>query len=434
MKLRSVNDPLSRRLPSLFARFPFFRKRTFVQGTNLVDCLFRNLKESYLEKSVCAALPESVLKRDPVALEMKEIQNHLEGQSILVTGAGGSIGRELCLQLIRYRPSVLVLLDNAESSLYEIDYELRYNTPADILPLHIAPVIADIRNISLMQKILYEHDIKIIFHCAAYKHVPLMEFNIEEAIQNNLCATVNLAKAARDEGVEHFVMVSTDKAVNPSCIMGATKRISELYIQNLSQCCDTRFITVRFGNVIGSQGSVVPLFAKQISRGGPVTITHPDMLRYFMTVSEAAGLIIQSVTLGNGSEIFILDMGEPVKIKDLAEYMIRFAGLVPHKDIEIQYIGLRPGEKLFEELVGTGEEEIRPTRHQKIHMATGKNINVNLSLLEKQVEELANLNFQNNRSLIDAALARIIPEYRPAYYSPKKRQKNYPSPAPLQNF
>jgi len=239
----------------------------------------------------------------------------------------------------------------------------------------------------------------------------MMEIHAAEAVRNNVIGTINVANAARDAGVERFVMVSTDKAVNPVNVMGATKRMAEIYIQNLARITDTRFITVRFGNVLGSNGSVIPLFQKQIEAGGPVTVTHPDIIRYFMTIQEAAGLVIQAGVMGHGGEIFLLDMGEPVKIKDLAEDMIRFAGLVPHKDIQVNYIGLRPGEKLYEELL-LAEEGIEPTRHEKIHIANSRIMHLP-SLLEK-IGELEAAAAAGSRQEIDSIMSSVIPEYRPA--------------------
>ena len=354
---------------------------------------------------------EDLLGRDAVHLQDSDIRNALEKQTILVTGAGGSIGRELCRQLIAYRPAALILLELAENALYQIDYELRNSRSTAPLP-RIASFVGSICDERVLQKIFYQNDIQTVFHCAAYKHVPLMELNPEQAIRNNIVGTVSLAQAAHRAGVERFVMLSTDKAVNPANIMGASKRIAELYVQNLARSSDTRFISVRFGNVLGSQGSVVPLFTKQIEAGGPVTITHPEITRYFMTIPEAVGLVIQAGVMGRGGEIFILDMGEAVKIKELAEDMIRFAGLQPYKDIRIQYTGLRPGEKLFEELL-LEEEKKEATRHKKIYVAMGRNLN--LATLKEQIENLSKNLEQSDRNTLDTAISSIIPEYRPAH-------------------
>ncbi len=354
---------------------------------------------------------EELLGRDVVNLETEDIRSALHGKTILVTGAGGSIGSEVCRQLIQYQPSAMVLMEVAETPLYEIDYELR-NTDGGRKNTRIVSVIGDIRDEDTVQQLFSDYDIQVVFHCAAYKHVPMMELNPGEAVLNNVLGTVRVANASRDAGVERFVMISTDKAVNPVNIMGATKRAAELYIQNLARTPDTKYITVRFGNVLGSNGSVIPLFQKQIAEGGPVTVTHPDIIRYFMTIPEAAGLVVQAGVMGQEGEIFILDMGEPVKIKDLAEDVIRFAGLVPHKDVEIRYIGLRPGEKLFEELLLDGEG-IQPTRHKKIHIAMSRN--VNLSTLQSQIARLGQAARNGDRPAMDSIMAAILPEYRPVY-------------------
>ncbi|MDH5655286.1 MAG: polysaccharide biosynthesis protein, partial [Spirochaetia bacterium] len=351
---------------------------------------------------------EDLLGRDAVSLETDGIKKMLEGKNILVTGAAGSIGSEVTKQLINYHPSALILFDQAETPLYEIDHimkEFRKDENTSCIP-----VIGDVREIDTVKKTLRDYDIHVVFHCAAYKHVPMMEINPGEAIINNIFGTINVANASRDAGVEKFVMISTDKAVNPTNIMGATKRIAEIYCQNLARSTKTKYITVRFGNVLGSNGSVIPLFQKQIANGGPITVTHPDIIRYFMTIPEAAGLVIQAGAMGQEGEIFILDMGEPVKIKDLAEDMIRLSGLVPGQDIKIEYIGLRPGEKLFEELL-LKEEGIQPTRHEKIYIAMSRNIN--LETLTELLEGLKLAAYENNRINVDDIIGRILPEYSP---------------------
>lgn len=356
---------------------------------------------------------EDLLGREVVNLETAEIKTAFKEKTILITGAGGSIGSEVCRQLFHCEPAALILFEQAETPLYEIDYELRnMQTVAGARRPQIVSVVGDVRDESALRSIFQNYDIQVVFHCAAYKHVPMMELNPGEAVMNNVIGTIRLAEAARDASVDRFVMISTDKAVNPVNIMGATKRIAELYIQNLARTTDTCYITVRFGNVLGSNGSVIPLFSRQIENGGPVTVTHPDIIRYFMTIPEAAGLVIQAGAMGQEGEIFILDMGEPVKIRDLAEDMIRFAGLTPHTDIEIKYIGLRPGEKLFEELLLAGEG-IQPTRHRKIHIALSTL--VNLATLQRQIQKLAEAARANNRGAIDERIADILPEYKPVY-------------------
>jgi FlaA1/EpsC-like NDP-sugar epimerase len=376
------------------------------------------LYKSNLGNSIRDLNIEDLLGRDVVSLETNDIKKMLEGKNILITGAGGSIGSEVTKQLLRYNPSALILFDQGETPLYEIDHELKILLSGS--STRSISVIGDVRNKAVLDKTMRDYDVHVVFHCAAYKHVPMMELNPGEAVLNNVFGTINVADAARDAGVEKFVMISTDKAVNPVNIMGATKRIAEIYIQNLARSTETKYITVRFGNVLGSNGSVIPLFKKQIEQGGPLTVTHPEIIRFFMTIPEAAGLVIQAGAMGQEGEIFILDMGEPVKIADLAEDMIRLAGLVPGEDIKIQYIGLRPGEKLFEELL-LKEEGIQPTRHEKIYIAMSRSIN--LSTLKNMLEELRLAAMENERGKIDEIIGRILPEYNPRLnYKPAEKQ------------
>ncbi|MCU0695128.1 MAG: polysaccharide biosynthesis protein [Myxococcaceae bacterium] len=304
---------------------------------------------------------EDLLGREPVRLDMQSIASLIEGRVVLVTGAGGSIGSELCRQVVRFNPSKLVLVERAENALFEIHRELvhKAQTPG------VVPCMADITDEARMRRVFADHQPQVVLHAAAHKHVPMMEENPGEALKNNVGGTRMVANLADEFRVDRFVMISTDKAVNPTSVMGATKRVAELYIQGLSQRSRTRFVAVRFGNVLGSAGSVIPIFKEQIAAGGPVTVTHPEMKRYFMTIPEASQLVLQAATMGNGGEIFVLDMGEPVKIVDLARDLIRLSGLVPEKDIEIKFSGLRPGEKLFEEL-STAEEMAEKTRHPKV--------------------------------------------------------------------
>jgi FlaA1/EpsC-like NDP-sugar epimerase len=304
---------------------------------------------------------EDLLGREPIYLDEAQLGQFLAGKRVMVTGAGGSIGSELARQVARFQPAKLLLVERAEFALFEIDGELR-RTRSEI---EMAPLVADISDESRMRAVLGEHRPQVIFHAAAHKHVPMMEANPGEAIKNNVLATRLLGELAGEHGVEAFVMISTDKAVRPTSIMGATKRVAELAIQDLAGRYPTRFEAVRFGNVIGSAGSVVPIFREQIRRGGPVTVTHPEMRRYFMTIPEAAQLVLQAGAMGEGGEIFILDMGEPMRILDLAEEMITLTGLRPYVDMDIVFTGLRPGEKLFEELELSGEQ-IAKTRHPKI--------------------------------------------------------------------
>lgn len=303
---------------------------------------------------------DDLLGRELVLLDWSSIRAELQGKRVLVTGAGGSIGSELCRQVAKIGPDSLILFEQSEFSLFEIERELRRYYPDLILET----CLGDAGDAVLVDKLLAKYRPHVIYHAAAYKHVPMLEHQVRQAIRNNVLATRTLALAADRFGVETFVMISTDKAVNPANVMGASKRIAEIFCQNLNRTSNTQFITVRFGNVLGSAGSVVPLFREQIRAGGPVTITHPDMERYFMTISEACQLILQAGAMGHGGEIFVLDMGEPVKITYLAEQMILLSGREPGQDIEIKFTGLRPGEKLYEELFH--DKELSGTTHQKI--------------------------------------------------------------------
>lgn len=336
---------------------------------------------------------EDLLGRDAVKLDIKEITDYLKGKRVLVTGAGGSIGSELCRQIAKMSPSSLTLLGKGENSIYEINSELQGKHKN----FNIIPIIADVRDKERIHAIFAEVKPQVVFHAAAHKHVPLMEAQPMEAVRNNIFGTKTVAEAADRYGAEAFVMISTDKAVNPTSVMGATKRVAELIIQNLSKVSDTKFVAVRFGNVLGSRGSVIPLFKKQIAKGGPITITHPEMTRYFMTIPEASQLVLQAGAIAKGGEVFVLDMGEPVKIVDMACDLIELSGLVPHEDIKIEFSGLRPGEKLFEELL-TAEEGTASTKHQKIFVANMKAVDEeelqrNLLMLQnvKQSNEIINI-------------------------------------------
>ncbi|MEH7883025.1 nucleoside-diphosphate sugar epimerase/dehydratase [Bacillus sp. JJ1609] len=297
---------------------------------------------------------EDLLGREPIKLDIEGISEYVSGKTVLVTGAGGSIGSEICRQICQFEPEKLVLVGHGENSIYTIDMELRNQYGQDI---EIIPVIGDVQDRERMFEVMEEYSPDVVYHAAAHKHVPLMEYNPREAVKNNVFGTKNVAEAADTFGVGTFVLVSTDKAVNPTNVMGSTKRIAEMIIQSLAQTSKTKFVAVRFGNVLGSRGSVIPLFKKQIQAGGPVTVTHPDMTRYFMTIPEASRLVIQAGSLARGGEIFVLDMGEPVKITDLAKNLIRLSGYTI-EEIGIHYSGLRPGEKMFEELLN--ENEIHP--------------------------------------------------------------------------
>ena len=310
---------------------------------------------------------EDLMKREPVTLDDAGLHELLTGKVVLVTGAGGSIGSELCRQIAHFQPSMLVLFEQNEYAMYKVDWELRESFP----DMPVASVVGDVKNAARVTQVMHQYSPSIVFHAAAYKHVPLMEeLNSWEAVQNNVYGTFVVARAAIDYGVSKFVFVSTDKAVNPTNVMGATKRLAEMVCQALQAGSATRFEMVRFGNVLGSAGSVIPRFEEQISRGGPVTVTHPEMVRYFMSIPEAAQLVLQAGCMGLGGEIFVMDMGEPVKIVDLARDMIRLSEL-SEEEIRIVYTGLRPGEKLFEELLAD-DEHTRPTPHPKLRVAKAR--------------------------------------------------------------
>jgi FlaA1/EpsC-like NDP-sugar epimerase len=347
-----------------------------------------------------------LLGREPVDLDKKEIGRYLGQKTVFITGAGGSIGTGLCRQICRYKPGTIVLFERAESPLYEIDLELK-NSFDDIT---IIPVLGDIQDIEELDIVFELTKPDIVFHAAAYKHVPMLEKYPWKAVANNIAGTRNLVEAAHRFECEKFVFVSTDKAVNPCNVMGASKRVSEMIVQNqnLTEQSKTKYITVRFGNVIGSVGSVIPLFKKQIEKGGPVTVTHPDIIRYFMLIPEACQLILQAGAMGEGGEIFILEMGKPVKIDNMAKELIRFSGFEPEVDIKIEYTGLRPGEKLYEELM-TASEDVIPTGHDKIMILKSRKIDINL--LNNNFKQLKKEAQQQNSNEIRKLLNHIVPEY-----------------------
>ena len=349
---------------------------------------------------------EDLLGREPVRLDLEEIRAYLADKRVLVTGAAGSIGSELCRQVALFHPAVLVLFDHAESPLFHIERELNAAHPG----LEVAAVIGDVRDRARVDGVFERFRPEVVFHAAAYKHVPMMEMNPAEAVNNNVHGTRVVVDAAAQAGVSHMVMVSTDKAVNPTNVMGASKRAAELYVQGLAGRSRTHFVTVRFGNVLGSAGSVIPIFREQILKGGPVTVTHPEVTRFFMTIPEAAQLVLQAGSMGQGGEIFLLDMGEPVKILDLAREMIQLCG---HDldDIPIVFSGLRPGEKLFEELLIAGEG-VQPTRHEKIRIACS--IAVDYDSVAAQCEELYLAARAIDIPRVLALLRTLVPEYVPA--------------------
>ncbi|MGG0276191.1 polysaccharide biosynthesis protein [Bacillus rhizoplanae] len=336
---------------------------------------------------------EDLLGREPVQLDDAGIGEKITGKAILVTGAGGSIGSEICRQVMKYKPAKIVLLGHGENSIYHIEMELRTNYKD---AAEITTEIADVQDRNKMFEVMKKHQPFIVYHAAAHKHVPLMERNPEEAVKNNIIGTKNVAEAADAFKVNTFVMVSTDKAVNPTNVMGATKRVAEMVVQHMATVSETRFVAVRFGNVLGSRGSVIPLFKRQIQKGGPVTVTHPEITRYFMTIPEASRLVIQAGTLAKGGEIFVLDMGEPVKIVDLAKNLIQLSGYSV-EEIGIEFSGLRPGEKMYEELLNENEvhsEQVFP----KIHI--GKAVLMELDIIQQFIDNFEQMNQESIRETL----------------------------------
>ncbi len=348
---------------------------------------------------------EDLLGREPVIFDPEKYDAYIRGKVVMVTGGGGSIGSELCRQVAKLSPKNIIILDIYENNAYDIQQEL-VREHGDSLNFEVQ--IASIRDKAKLEKIFEEKNIDVIFHAAAHKHVPLMEYNPEEAVKNNVFGTLNVVSLADKYNVKTFVLISTDKAVNPTNIMGATKRICEMIVQSMNKLSKTNFVAVRFGNVLGSNGSVIPLFKEQIKKGGPVTVTHPDIIRYFMTIPEAISLVLTAGGFAKGGEIFVLDMGEPVKIKDLAENLIRLSGFVPNKDIKIEYTGLRPGEKLFEELL-MGEEGMKKTKSKKIYI--GSSIEFDQDEFNEQLRLLYDYSQSNDKIMIEKTLEKIVPTF-----------------------
>ncbi len=348
---------------------------------------------------------EDLLERDPITLDISEIRKQLNNKTILITGAAGSIGSEIVRQICNFNPYKLILLDQGETPLHSLELEINELSP----DFNVEYALCDITNTVKLKQIFENHRIDIIYHAAAYKHVPMMERHPSEAVRNNIFGTKILSDLAIKYKVSKFVMISTDKAVNPTNVMGASKRIAEIYCQSLNEFGITNFITTRFGNVLGSNGSVIPLFKKQIENGGPVTVTDPEVTRYFMTIPEACQLVLEASAMGKGGEIFIFDMGKSVKIVDLAKNMIRLAGLIPGKDIEIKFTGLRPGEKLYEELLAK-EENTLPTYHPKILIA--KVIPEPYDQIQQKINRLINLSETGDKMEIVAMMKDIVPEFK----------------------
>lgn len=348
---------------------------------------------------------EDLLGREPMEVNLEEMASYLKGETALVTGAGGSIGSELCRQIVYFGVKRLIMLGRGETSIYEIEQEFKLNYPQ----VDIIPVIADVRDEERINFVFATYKPTVIFHAAAHKHVPLMEASPDEAVKNNIFGTRIVAEAADKIGAKSFVLISTDKAVNPTSVMGVTKRIAEMAVQSIAVKSKTKFCAVRFGNVLGSRGSVIPLFRRQIAAGGPVTITDPDMVRYFMTIPEAVQLTIQAGAMGSNGEIFVLDMGEPVKILDLATELIKMSGLRPGIDIEIKFTGIRPGEKLYEEVL-TMEEGTQLTRHERIYITHANGIHQDFRF---NLEQLKNAVQSKDYEAIIRVMGLIVGNYRP---------------------
>jgi len=371
--------------------------------TKILPSIYSSSTEGNMVSHLRDVSMEDLLGREPVKTDLMQISSYVYGKTILVTGAGGSIGSELCRQLIKYKPAQLIMVDNHENNLFEIEQEMASLQ----LTAQIWPELLDVRSNDRLEKVFARYKPQVVFHAAAYKHVPMMERHPELAINNNVMGTRNVAEMAHQHGTEVFILISTDKAVNPTSVMGASKRIAELLVKDINRRSQTRFAAVRFGNVLGSRGSVIPTFMKQIEKGGPVTVTHPEMTRYFMTIPESVELVIQAGALAKGGEIFVLDMGEPVKIEDLAKDLIRLSGYEPGQHIEISYTGIRPGEKLYEELFSS-REEMAATLHERIFISQKPLDESYYGLFDKIVPHLS----PPDKASALQIICTYIPEYR----------------------
>ena len=386
---------------------------TLCQETNAKVRILPSTTDIIKGKSIMQNLRDveidDILGREPIVLDNQNIGELIENKCILVTGGGGSIGSELCRQIVKYNPKKLVILDIYENNLYNIEMELRYKHYDE--KIDIIPIVGSVRDTNKLEKVFKDYNPYLVFHAAAHKHVPLMQINPLEAIKNNVIGTYNVAKCADKHNVKRFILISTDKAVNPTNVMGASKRMCEMIIQAMNSVSKTKFAAVRFGNVLGSNGSVVPLFKKQIAAGGPITVTHKEITRFFMTIPEAVELVLQAMSYAEGGEIFVLDMGEPVKIYDLAVSLIKLSGLEPNVDIPIKITGLRPGEKLYEEVL-MAEEGLKQTAHNKIFI--GKLNDVKYEFVEEKIAELKEivLNEDIEMNKFMEKIKEIVPTYR----------------------
>jgi FlaA1/EpsC-like NDP-sugar epimerase len=365
------------------------------------------IQDMELGRQIREVAVEDLLGRKPVQLDQKRISERIQGQVVMVTGAAGSIGSELCRQIAHFRPLALIGFDAAETPLFQLNREMERNFP----DLAFYPEIGSITRPDTLRRVMQRHGPTILYHAAAYKHVPMMEMHVFAAVENNVFGTWNVAHAAAENGVRDFVMISTDKAVRPTSMMGATKRMAEMAIRVFQEETATKYVAVRFGNVLGSNGSVVPIFKEQIAAGGPVTVTHPEITRYFMTIPEAAQLVLQAFSMGKGGEVFVLDMGEPVKIVDLARDLILLSGLQPDRDIHIEYSGLRPGEKLYEEL-NLGDEKLVPTAHTKIASFVSP-MNPDPKRMRARLRELQRIADKQDVGRLILLLKELIPDYNP---------------------
>ncbi|MEA4924840.1 MAG: nucleoside-diphosphate sugar epimerase/dehydratase [Syntrophomonadaceae bacterium] len=375
----------------------------------ILPSLYKSNRRSLMSQ-VRRVKMEDLLGRKPVNIDMAQVCGYIQDKTVLVTGGGGSIGSELCRQIAALRPKLLIILDNCENNLFDIENELIDSGYGNIL----AVILYDVKHSYNVEDVFQKYHPQVVFHAAAYKHVPMMKRNPEEALWNNVVGSLNTAEMAAKYESEAFILISTDKAVNPTSIMGATKRLAELIIKDFNRSSETRFAAVRFGNVLGSRGSVIPTFEKQIERGGPVTVTHPDMKRYFMTIPEAVGLVIQAGSMADGGEIFVLDMGEPIRIVDLAYDLIRLYGYQPGRDIEVVFMGVRPGEKLSEELFYK-KEEITSTSHERIFISN-KEVNDHYIGIHKKLTEMIKNAGSEKNAIIDL-ISNKVPEFQNPNYT-----------------